>query len=380
MNEIENKLKLSLYLAAKGISPNSLPTINDSYKNIKLQLKKETQLTLNISQIDLIIIELIKCSLSQDINHLDKTAAIRVYMQCMPEIKPQIELIISKEISANDYCKIIRLMVQVMTVFNVDQQKTPLSSQKFIYPMQQNNSVKLALNSLFNRALTEPEFLLIFESWFSYMYLAQDVDNNTKFTEQIAEARNSIANLIKSKRKEIKENDAVITQLKSFNNLIQINISSLESIKDQNNTHLSNYIKFAQSLKLDNGNPLCSNSLKENAYFAVLFCTELMGLSAPELNKNGNPFISVLDIMLGLSEHSIEDKADIRNRLSAIFQKYKSFKNKTQETQITVSTLIQCVRDKPGCTDTLRAAYKIYQSKLLQLNQRPSISLINKDA
>lgn len=241
MNEMENKLKLSLYLAAKGISPNSPPTINDSYKNIKLQLKKETQLTLNISQIDLIIIELIKCSLSQDINHLDKTSAIGVYMQCMPEIKPQIELIISKDISVNDYFKIIRLMVQVMTVFNVDQQKAPLSSQKFINPIRQNNTVRLALNSLFNRALTEPEFLLIFESWFSYMYLAQDVDHNAKFTEQIAEVRNTVTNLIKSKRKEIRENDAVITQLKSFNNLIQIDISSLESIKEQSNTHLFNY-------------------------------------------------------------------------------------------------------------------------------------------
>lgn len=318
--------------------------------------------------------------MNQDINHLDKTSAIGVYMQCMPEIKPQIELIISKDISVNDYFKIIRLMVQVMTVFNVEQQKAPLSSQKFINPIRQNNTVRLALNSLFNRTLTEPEFLLIFESWFSYMYLAQDVDHNTKFTEQIAEARNSLANLIKSKRKEIKENDAVITQLKSFNNLIQIDISSLESIKDQNNIHLSNYIEFAQSLKLDNGNPLCSNSLKENAYFAVLFCTELMGLSAPELNKDGNPFISVLDILLGLSECGIEDKADIRNRLSAIYKKYKSFKNKTPEIQITVSTLIQCVRDKPGCADTLRAAYNIFQSKLLQLNQRPSISLIRKDA
>lgn len=377
MNEIENKLKLSLYLAAKGISPNSQPTINDSYKNIKLQLKKETQLVLNINQIDLIIIELIKCSLNQEINHLDKTSAIEAYIHCMPEIKPQIELIISKEISINDYCKIIKLMVPVMTVFNVDQRKAPLNSHKFIYPMQQNNSVRLALNSLFNRALTEPEFLLIFESWFSYMYLAQDVDNNTKFTEQIAEARNSIANLIKSKRKEIKENDALITQLKSFNNLIQIDISSLESIKDQNNTHLSNYIKLAQSLKLENGNPLCSNTLKENAYFAVLFCAELMGLSAPELNKDGNPFISFLDIMLGLSERGVEDKGDIRNRLSAIYKKYKSFKNKTQETQITVATLIQCARDKPG---SIRAAYEIFQSKLLQLSQRPSISLIRKDA
>lgn len=377
---MENKLRLSLYLAAKGISPNSQPIINGSYKNVRLQLKNETQLELNINQIDLIITELIKCSLNQEINHLDKTSAIEAYISCMPEIKPQIELIISKEISIDNYCKIIRLMVQVMTVFNANQQKAPVSSHKFIYPMSQNNTVRLALNSLFNRALTEPEFLLIFESWFSYMYLAQDVDHNTKFIEQIAEVRNTVANLIKSKRKEIRESDAVITQLKSFNNLIHMDISSLESIKEQNNTHLSNYLKLAQSLKLDNGNPLCSNSLKENAYFAVLFCAELMGLSAPELNKSSNPFISFLDIMLGLSERGIEDKGDIRNRLSSIYKKYKAYKNKTQEIQITVTTLIQYARDKPGCIDTLRAIYKIFQSNLVQLNQQASIDLIRKDA
>lgn len=116
MNELENKLKLSLYLAAKGISPNSQPTINDSYKNIKLQLKKETQLILNISQIDLIIVELIKHSWNRDMNHLDRASAIETYIQGMPEIKPQFELIISKNISVNDYIKIIRTIVDRKSV------------------------------------------------------------------------------------------------------------------------------------------------------------------------------------------------------------------------------------------------------------------------
>lgn len=381
MIEYENKLKLSLYLAAKGISTNSQATIINDYKSIKLQLKKEAQLMLTINQIDLFVIELIKCSLDKEINHLDKTSAIDVYTQCIREVKPQIELIISKDISDSDYLKIIRLMVQSMTVFNANTQKAPLqkSSDKFIYPMTQNKSVRVALNTLFNRTLTESEFLLIFEPWFSYMYLAQDIDHNTKFTEQIAEVRNKLSGLIKSKRNEIRENDAAITQLKSFKCFPTIDINSLQIIKVQNSEHLSDYIKLDQSLKLSNGKPLNSSNLKENAYFSVLFCAELLGLSAPEKNKNGNPLLCFLDILLGLSERGTEDEGSIRNRLSSIYKKYKAFKIKTQKIEITVTTLIQCAHDNPKCISTLTAASKIFQSKLLQLNPQPNANLISKD-
>ncbi|HDV6632346.1 TPA: hypothetical protein RJX14_001134 [Legionella pneumophila] len=382
----KEKLKLSLYLAAKGIQKNPDPLISEDYKKLQSLLKKEVGLTLTNQQINSIIIEFICCSFQIPIEefHLGyrtQEEAIKLLLENREDLNPKIEEIISKSISTTQYTNLVHSIVPFILVFNNKEFKnlSYLKNNKLNHILCNSETVRLEFNNLFNRVLTDDEFLLIIESWLGYSVIAEDSEQNLYFIGQIDEARSNTINLIKNKEKEIAIINNMITQIQSLSSFIQMDMTKLMAIRHQNEQQLLHYKELEQSLKLGNGSILNKNNLVRNGYISALFCAELLGLSAPEKNKDGNPLITFLDILLGLSARNVGDQGDIRNRLSAMYQNYNEFKKSTIEIQQSVKYLIEIARENRNCIIKLRSLHKIFQSRLTQISQRPMLNFINND-
>lgn len=383
----KKSLNISLYLAAKGIQKNPAPLISEDYKKLKSLLRKEVGLTLTTQQINSIIIEFISCSFhipfeESHLGYRTQEEAIKLLLENREDLKPKIEESISKNISTNQYTNLVHSIVPFILVFNNKEFKSfsyP-KNNKFNHILHNGETVRLEFNNLFNRVLTDDEFLLIIESWQSYSVIAQDSEQNISFINHANEVRNNTINLIKNKEKEIAIINNMIAQIQSFSSFIQIDLLSLTAIRTQNEQQLLFYKELEQSFKLGNGSALNTNSLVRNGYMSALFCAELLGLSLSEKNKkDGNPLITFLDILLGLSARKIGDQGDIRNRLSAMYQNYNEFKKSTIEIQQLVNSLIEISRKNPNCIITLRSLHKIFQSKLTQISQQPRLNFINND-
>jgi hypothetical protein len=123
MSKYAESLKFSLYLNFKSIVPNHGSLIKVPYKTAKSKLKKITKQINTIDQIDEIIIVLTKISLQEytkSLNSIDLDGTIEIFKQHIDVIKPEIETILSKSITDNEYIKIVILLAGYMRISNED--------------------------------------------------------------------------------------------------------------------------------------------------------------------------------------------------------------------------------------------------------------------
>jgi len=363
--EQRDSLELSIKLNLKGIFPRDYSFID--YSLAKKNLKKQVSQVFTVSDIDQIIrIFIIKTSQLTFDNQI-----ISVYKNIRSlygDMKPQVESIMNTIPSRSQIFKIIRIFLDLMTIFKTTQ---PSFSIK---PENENIYVskKIELNKLFlskrQSELTKEELHFIDETWCYYHSIVVDIDNqDNRLKEQIKELNISLSTMINSLEIQIATTKQFISQIESFPRFLNVDIIRHKKNLAQDEDLLISLKSEKNRFKQSNSHELNSAKLKEQAYFAILFCAETLGLSPQEINKDGNPFLSFLEIMTGLNKIQ---GTGIKNRLSQVYRKYKNHKERNGI--IGVNPMINDI-------SVLRKKNTIFQSTLLSLKVKPSTYLINKD-
>lgn len=186
-------------------------------------------------------------------------------------------------------------------------------------------SIQSQLNSIFGRILTQEEFYLLAETWFTYMSKANEIDKiDNRFKEQVKAQKNSLSKAQKARQKEIAALESFVQEAETLTDYTNIDISAYKNEIEKSKTKLIQYQSDISRLNLQRGRKLNSNRFIESGYLATLFCAETLGLPIPK-NKEKNPYITLLDVLSGLSKE--KDIGDVRHQFSNTYQKYDQFKN-----------------------------------------------------
>ena len=238
-------------------------------------------------------------------------------------------------------------------------------------------ATKSKLSAVLKRDLTKEEFHLCVEMWFHYMSLAQDAnDPDNRFKEQLNELKADLIIAIDSLKSKLSANKRIANQIKSLERFPRLDLSVCEYSQEEDQKQLSLFEKKLAELNQSNGHELNIHKLRQQAYFAIMFCAETFGVSAPKRSKDSNPLSAVLKVMLDINEEE-KDKADISNSLSQFYQKYVRFKSSDGVKDV-YEDLIRKARANPNCYVTLSSINRKFQTVLLDIKLQPSIS-INSD-
>ncbi len=376
-------LKLSLKLMFQGILPKRHSTLN--YSKAKFALKKQFSYDFTVNQIDLIInfilIQRINTHAPKD--PLEKVNPLSVGDISSPNIidfKQEFEEVTMKKLTLTQVNELINTVSELMRLYNdaISNTNSTYSEQQYTYcRTDRYAATKSKLNAVLKRDLTKEEFHLFVEMWFHYMSLAQDAsDPDNRFKEQLNELKADLIIAIDSIKSKISANKRIVSQIKSLERFPRYDLSVQENAQQEDQKQLSLLEKKLTELNQKNGHELNIHKLRQQAYFAIMFCAETFGVSAPKRSKDSNPLSAVLKIMLNINEEE-KDIADISNSLSQFYQKYVCFKNSGEVKDI-YEDLIRKARANPYCYVTLSSINRKFQTVLLDIKLQPSIS-INSD-
>ncbi len=196
---------------------------------------------------------------------------------------------------------------------------------------------------------------------------------NNKFKETIKELRNYLLMKIKALDMQLYADRKLEKTLNSTDRFLYLDLENHCCVREENLKQLKLYEALIDNLRQNNAKKLNVYNLKSQAYFSVLFCAETFGLSPSKANRNGNPLLKFLEIIIGFDKNK-KDKSEIRNTSSQSYQKYTDYKESTPEIKSLI-TLLEESNHNRGCNSTLQSLNKKFQSTLLRLNLRSKISL-----
>ncbi|MBX9732702.1 MAG: hypothetical protein K2X37_01465, partial [Chitinophagaceae bacterium] len=153
--------------------------------------------------------------------------------------------------------------------------------------------------------------------------------------------------------------------LQSVNRFPNHVVSLQEKILSDSEEELTLYKNLLSRLRTDNGHELNTYQLRTQAYFAIMFCGETLGLSPNPQRKYGNPLLRLLEILLG-SDESGREEGDIRASMSQIYVSYKKHIEDPSNKSLVDGALAAC-RDHKGCLETIQMSNVKFQSSLLFL-------------
>ncbi|WP_115701829.1 hypothetical protein [Legionella sainthelensi] len=379
MNSKVDSLALALKQSFLGIYPRR--TLIDDYKILKARIKKELKIALTVKEIDQISFFVVKSiwnvqtqdSSPQCINSAQAIAIASSNTVLLEEDE------ISQKIDKNKVNQVITIVVEEMIQFKNPAafiKNTISLRSKMVWDAKTYESKKLQLESLLKRELLKEEVYLIAETWFHYMVFAEDLrspDNYTK--EKIKELKAALLARIDHFKGVVKSSKEIIEQVRDIDRFPWINIEVEEKILLDAQNKLEESEALAARLRQENGYPLSINHIQEQAYFSAFFLGELLGLSEPKYNKDGNPLLTFLDILIGWTDSKM-DKDITRKRISSNYSTYKQFKL-NQHAKPFMDNLFRCHQEKKR---NLRSILKDFQTYLLQLSIKPSPLSIAHDA
>ncbi|WP_156412446.1 hypothetical protein [Legionella sainthelensi] len=364
----------------QGILPKQDNRIN--YSEAKFALKKQFGYDFTVSQIDLIInfILILRLKTQEPETYLEGDEQLDTYTTSLgDDFKQQIESIIQRKLTTPQFKQLIITINDLMYIQNdrINNTASPYEQKSIYCSNDQYAATQSELSALFKRVLTKQEFHIFLESWFYYMSLAQDAsDIDNRYKEQLNELKADLAIAINSTKKKISAYNRISNQIKSLERFPHHDLKTYEYSQHEEQKQLTFCEKELARLNQSNGHELNVHKLREQAYFAILFCAETLGLSAPNQRKYGNPLLTVLKVMLNINEEE-KDLENIKICLSQIYQKYVRFK-KSDGVRDVYEDLICKARANPDCYVTLSNINRDFRSLLLPLTLQPKIS-INSD-
>lgn len=384
MNNTKDVLNLSLLLLFKGILPSQRPDMISSYPEIKSALK-ENKIILLVDQIEQIAyiilsysIELMTVRKNKNSDPKDCSENIFSKEELITTINNDLDHIISKieahlkfKLTREQYEFTVKTIVNHMSQFNEYKfnNSIKLYSDAYNHILINYISIKSQLDDLFERNLTEQEFQLIAESWCYYASLAQKVDSpDFKLKEIVKEIQTHLKMLINALESSIKQQGLIRHQLNHIKNFIYLDMNTEEKNIDDLKAQLIHYKNLKEKLTFRKGSELYSHHLKDQACFSALFCAESLGLSAPSLNRDGNPLLKFLMIIQGLNFSNIP-KSDLKNRMSKLYHKYTKFKHNIPELQTKLTACLKEIEHNDNF-EMIKNANKCLQSNLA--NYKPS--------
>ena len=367
MHEDREGLELSLKLMFEGISPTLRAGLISDYSSLKSDLKK-IKVNLTVKEIDHIALLILERLGIPSESHYPPAA-----IKALVEGEEIITQIGQKLIDYNSDLN----SDNIISVLEIISRKMPSFHKKYLYPDSSRHNqfnhaflsrekVKSQLDALFNRVLTKDEFHLLLTEWHRYMAIVMDWENSdNKLKEQIKDTKADYEGIIKALEKKILHTNALINNLKSINRFPNHALSIQETILRNNQEELLLYNQLLSRLRTGNGQELNSYNLRTQAYFSVMFCAQTLGLAPNKRRKDGNPLLSLLEILLGLDE-SDRDEGDVRNSMSQIYVAYKQHIEATMNKILVDELLTEC-RNNQECFSTIRMSNIKFQSSLLFL-------------
>ncbi len=306
-----DSLELAVRQSLQGLFPRKPHTIN--YTQAKARIKKELKLILSVKEIDqiihLIILSIWNAQYQVPLLELISQTQIKAFIKDNEELFEQFQYEINQNMVKNQTYKALEIIVEEM-----DQFKDPDKFQKditrwrskVVWDTKTYESKKLQLNVLFNKELSKEEFYLIADIWCYYMVFAEDLLGSDKFTqEKIKELKKTLAACITHHKGLIKANEKLIKQLQDIAHFTFTDIEAQKENLLRNERQLDELKFLEERLRQDNSHELNINNIQEKAYFSVFFLGELLGLSEPEHNKDGNPLLTFLDILTGWTKSTM---------------------------------------------------------------------------
>lgn len=366
MNTDVEGLELSLKLMYRGISPTLKPGVIDDYTSVKSDLKK-IKVNLTVKEIDNIAI-IVLGEMGTQNESPAQLPTIKPLIQSK-EVIEQVQEVLSKhnpDLGTRNITNVLEIIAREMPAFKDCDYPYSTKHNQYNYAFINRKKVRSELDILFQRVLTKDEFHLLMTEWYRYMAIVMDCENsNNKFKEQVKEIKVDYVNIIKDLEKKISHTNILIDNLRSISRFPNHALSIHEGILNNNQAELTLYKKLLSRLRADKGHELNAYDLRSQAYFAVIFCAETLGLSANKQRKFGNPLLRLLEILLNADE-SGRDEGDIRAGMSQIYVLYKKHIEVPENKSLVDGLLAEC-RNNQGCLETIRMSNVKFQASLLFL-------------
>jgi len=382
MNSKIDSLALALKQSSLGIFPRRSHI--DNYTEVKARIKNELKIILTVKEIDQISLYIIRCILNvqnQDsgLQCISPVQAKTIAMNSNALLLEELQYKTGQKMDSGIANQLIRIVVEEMLQFKnpaIFEQNTISWRSTMVWDDKTYESKKSQLEALFKRTLLKEEFYLIAEAWFHYMVFAEDLRSSDNYTkEKVKELKTTLTVRIAHLEGVVNSSKEIIDQVYDIDRFPWINIEAEEKNLLDAQCKLNESKALAERLRQDNGYELSINHIQEKAYFSAFFLGELFGLYEPEYNKDGNPLLTLLDILTGWTDSQM-DKEVTRKRISKNYSKYKQFKL-NPNTKPLIDSLLRCHQKQGG---SLNIILKEFQSHLLKLSIKPQALSITPDA